>query len=92
MKEPSNKLLHYAVLLIMISVLTGFALGSGLSNHEEKQPVLFYYADNYSGDLSGIIFDKKVYTVIDQNGNHYIVTKDTYDNVRKGNPLSSIVK
>mgnify|MGYP003408147235 FL=1 len=92
MKEPSKKILHYAVLLTVISVLTGFALGSGLSNHEEKQPVLFYYADNDSGDLSGIIFDKKVYTVIDQNGNHYIVTKDTYDNARKGNPLSSIVK
>lgn len=83
---------HYTALLILISVLSGFALGSGLSNHEEKQPVLFYYADNYSGNLSGVIFDKKVYTVIDQNGNHYIVTKDTYDNARKGNPLSSIVK
>lgn len=89
--KSSNKL-HYMALVIVISVLTGFALGSKLSNHEERQPVLFYYADNYSGDLSGIIFDKRVYTVIDQNGNHYIVTKETYDNARKGNPLSSIVK
>lgn len=91
MKESSTKL-HHVALIVLISVLSGFALGSGLSNHEERQPVLFYYADNYSGDLSGVIFDKKVYTVIDQNGNHYIVTKDTYDNARKGNPLSSIVK
>lgn len=88
----SSPKLHSIVLLIAISVFSGFVLGCGLSNHEERQPVLFYYADNYSGDLSGIIFDKRVYTVIDQNGNHYIVTKETYDNARKGNPLSSITK
>lgn len=83
---------HYVALMVSISILIGFLIGSNVSTNEEKQPVLFYYADNYSGDLSGIVLDKKVYTVIDENGNHYIVKKDTYDNVNKGDSLSSIVK
>ena len=59
---------------------------------KEKQPVLFHYADNYSGELSNVIHDKKVYIIIDENGNHYIVPKDTYNRVNEGNKLSTIVE
>lgn len=93
MKISSTKLRH-AGLYILIGILIGAAIGLGLSMYynEEKQPVLLHYADNYSGELSGEIDDKKVYTVIDKNGNQYIVTKNTYDNVNKGDKLSTIVK
>lgn len=93
MKISSTKLRH-AGLYILIGILIGAAIGLGLSMYynEERQPVLLHYADNYSGELSGVIDDKKVYTVIDKNGNQYIVTKNAYDNVNKGDKLSTIVK
>lgn len=78
----------------MFGILIGVAIGFGVSMcyKEEKQPVMFHYADNYSGELSGTIDDKKIYTVTDENGNYYIVTKNTYDNVNEGDKLSTIVK
>ena len=93
MKISSTKLRN-AGLYMLIGILIGVAIGLGLSsyNKEEKQPVLFHYADNYSGELSSVIHDKKVYTIIDENDNHYIVTKDTYNRVNEGNNLSTIVK
>lgn len=93
MKISSTKLRN-AGLYMLIGVLIGVAIGLGLSsyNKEEKQPVLFHYADNYSGELSSVIQDKKVYIIIDENGNHYIVPKDTYNRVNEGNKLSTIVK
>lgn len=93
MKISSTKL-RIGGLCILIGILIGVAIGLGLSsyNKEEKQPVLFHYADNYSGELSSIIHDKKVYIIIDENGNHYIVPKDTYNRVNEGNNLSAIVK
>lgn len=93
MKISSTKLRN-AGLYMLIGVLIGVAIGLGLSsyNKEEKQPVLFHYADNYSGELSSVIHDKKVYIIIDENGNHYIVPKDTYNRVNEGNSLSTIVK
>lgn len=93
MKISSTKI-RYAGLHILIGILIGLAFGLGLAtfNKEEKQPVLLHYADNYSGELSGEIDDKKVYTVIDKNGNQYIVTKNAYDSVNKGDKLSTIVK
>lgn len=93
MKISSTKLRH-AGLYILIGVLIGAAIGLGLSMYYngEKQPVLLHYADNYSGELSGVIDDKKVYTVIDKNGNQYIVTKNAYDSVNKGDKLDSITK
>ena len=36
--------------------------------------------------------DKKVYIIIDENGNNYIVPKDTYNRVNEGNKLSTIVE
>ena len=93
MKISSTKL-RIAGLYMLIGILIGLAIGLGLSsyNKEEKQPVLFHYADNYSGELSSVIHDKKVYIIIDENGNHYIVPKDTYNRVNEGNKLSTIVK
>ena len=96
MKISSTKLRN-AGLCMLIGILIGVAIGLGLSsynsyNKEEKQPVLFHYADNYSGELSSVIHDKKVYTIIDENDNHYIVTKDTYNRVNEGNKLSTIVE
>lgn len=93
MKISSTKIRH-AGLYILIGVLIGAAIGFGLSSciKEEKPPVVFHYADNYSGELSGVIDDKKVYTITDENGNYYIVPKDTYNRVNEGNELSSIVK
>lgn len=93
MKISSTKLRH-AGLYILIGVLIGAAIGFGVSMYynEEKQPVLLHYADNYSGELSGVIDDKEVYTIIDENDNHYIVSKNTYDNVIEGDSLSTIVK
>ena len=93
MKISSTKLRN-AGLYILIGVLIGVAIGLGLSsyNKEEKQPVLFHYADNYSGELSNVIHDKKVYIIIDENGNHYIVPKDTYNRVNEGNSLLTIVE
>ena len=93
MKISSTKLRN-AGLYMLIGILIGVAIGLGLSNYnkEEKQPVLFHYADNYSGELSSVIHDKKVYIIIDENGNHYIVPKDTYNRVNEGSNLSTIVK
>ena len=93
MKISSTKLRN-AGLFMLIGILIGVAIGLGLSsyNKEEKQPVLFHYADNYSGELSSVIHDKKVYGIIDENGNHYIVPKETYNRVNEGNKLSTIVK
>ena len=93
MKISSTKLRN-AGLCMLIGILIGVAIGLGLSgyNKEEKQPVLFHYADNYSGELSSVIHDKKVYIIIDENGNHYIVPKDTYNRVNEGNKLSTIVE
>lgn len=93
MKISSTKL-RKAGLYMLIGILIGVAIGLGLSSHnkEEKQPVLFHYADNYSGELSSVIHDKKVYIIIDENGNHYIVPKDTYNRVNEGNNLSTIAK
>lgn len=91
MKVSSNKM-RKTGLLLMLGVLIGGVIGAGLSHREEKQPVIFYYADNYSGDLTGIIENKEVYTVIDENGKYYIISKDTYDSVNKGDSLSSITK
>ena len=93
MKISSTRLRNDG-LFILIGILIGVAIGLGLSsyNKEEKQPVLFHYADNYSGELSSIIHDKKVYIIIDENGNHYIVPKETYNRVNEGNKLSTIVK
>ena len=93
MKISSTKL-RIAGLYMLIGILIGVAIGLGLSsyNKEEKQPVLFHYADNYSGELSSVIHDKKVYIIIDENGNHYIVPKDTYNRVNEGSNLSTIVK
>ena len=93
MKISSTKL-RIAGLYMLIGILIGLAIGLGLSsyNKEERQPVLFHYADNYSGELSSVIHDKKVYIIIDENGNHYIVPKDTYNRVTEGNNLSTIVK
>lgn len=93
MKISSTKIRH-AGLYILIGILIGLAIGFGVSMYynEEKQPVLLHYADNYSGELSGVIDDKKVYTITDENGNQYIVSKNTYDNVNKGDKLSTIVK
>lgn len=93
MKISSTKI-RCAGVFILIGILFGVAIGLGLSNYnkEEKQPILFHYVDNYSGELSGVIYDKKVYTIIDENGNHYIVPKDTYNRVNKGNKLDSIAK
>ena len=93
MKISSTRLRN-AGLCMLIGVLIGVAIGLGLSsyNKEEKQPVLFHYADNYSGELSSVIHDKKVYNIIDENGNHYIVPKDTYNRVNEGSNLSTIVK
>ena len=93
MKISSTKLRN-AGLYMLIGVLIGVAIGLGLSsyNKEEKQPVLFHYADNYSGELSSVIHDKKVYIIIDENGNHYIVPKDTYNRVNEGSKLSTIVE
>lgn len=78
----------------MIGIIFGLAIGLGLSyyNEVDKQPVIFHYADNYSGKLSGNIYDKDVYTIIDENGNYYIVPKDTYHHVNKGDKLDSIIK
>lgn len=60
MKISSTKLRH-AGLYILIGILIGAAIGLGLSMYynEERQPVLLHYADNYSGELSGVIDDKK---------------------------------
>lgn len=93
MKISSTKIRH-AGLYILIGVLIGAAIGLGLAMYykEDKQPVLLHYADNYSGELSGVIDDKKVYTITDENGNQYIVSKNTYDSVSKGDKLDSIVK
>lgn len=93
MKISSTKLRN-AGLYMLIGILIGVAIGLGLSsyNKEEKQPVLFHYADNYSGELSSVIHDKKVYIIIDENGNNYIVPKDTYNRVNEGSNLSTIVK
>jgi hypothetical protein len=93
MKISSTKI-RCAGVYILIGILFGVAIGLGLSGFtkEEKQPILFYYADNYSGELTGTIYDKNVYTIIDENGNHYIVPKDTYNRVNEGNKLSTIVK
>ena len=93
MKISSTRLRNDG-LFMLIGILIGVAIGLGLSsyNKEEKQPVLFHYADNYSGELSSVIQDKKVYIIIDENGNHYIVPKDTYNRVNEGNKLSTIVK
>ena len=93
MKISSTKLRH-AGLYILIGILIGAAIGLGLSMYynEERQPVLLHYADNYSGELSGVIDDKKVYTITDENGNQYIVSKNTYYNVNEGDKLSTIVK
>lgn len=93
MKISSTRLRNDG-LFMLIGILIGVAIGLGLSsyNKEEKQPVLFHYADNYSGELSSIIHDKKVYIIIDENGNHYIVPKETYNRVNEGNKLSTIVK
>ena len=93
MKISSTKIRNAGV-FILIGVLFGVAIGLGLSNYNrnEKQPVTFYYADNYSGELNGIINSKKVYTIIDENGNHYVVPEDTYNNVNKGYKLDSITK
>ena len=93
MKISSTKL-RKAGLYMLIGILIGVAIGLGLSsyNKEEKQPILFHYADSYSGELSSVIQDKKVYIIIDENGNHYIVPKDTYNRVNEGNKLSTIVE
>ena len=93
MKISSTKLRN-AGLYMLIGILIGVAIGLGLStfNKQEKQPVLFHYADNYSGELSSVIHDKKVYIIIDENGNNYIVPKDTYNRVNEGSNLSTIVK
>ena len=93
MKISSTKL-RTAGLYMLIGILIGVAIGLGLSsyNKEEKQPVLFHYADNYSGELSSVIHDKKVYIIIDENGNHYIVPKDTYNRVNEGSKLSTIIE
>lgn len=90
----SSTKIRNAGVYILIGILIGVAVGLGLTYHnkEDKQPILFHYADNYSGELSGIIYDKKVYTIIDENGNHYVVPKDTYNRVNKGNKLDSITK
>lgn len=90
----SSTKIRNAGLYILIGILIGVAVGLGLQRHNNinKQPILFHYADNYSGELSGIIYDKKVYTIIDENGNHYVVPKDTYNRVEKGNKLNSITK
>ena len=93
MKISSTKLRNSG-LYMLIGILIGVAIGLGLSsyNKEEKQPVLFHYADNYYGELSNVIHDKKVYIIIDENGNHYIVPKDTYNRVNEGSKLSTIVE
>lgn len=93
MKISSTKIRHAGV-FVLIGILFGVAIGLGLPhcNKVEKQPILFYYADNYSGELTGIVNSKKVYTVIDENGNHYIVPEDTYNSVNKGDKLQSITK
>lgn len=93
MKISSTKLRHGG-LFILIGILIGVAFGFGLATYtqNEKQPVLLHYADNYSGELSGVIDDKKVYTITDENGNQYIVSKNTYDSVSKGDKLDSIAK
>ena len=93
MKISSTRLRNDG-LFMLIGILIGVAIGLGLSsyNKEEKQPVLFHYADNYSGELSNVIHDKKVYIIIDKNDNHYIVSKDTYNRVNEGNKLSTIVE
>lgn len=93
MKISSTKLRN-AGLYMLIGIVIGVAIGLGLSsyNKEEKQPILFHYADNYSGELSSVIHDKKVYIIIDENGNNYIVPKDTYNRVNEGNKLSTIVE
>lgn len=93
MKISSTKLRNSG-LYMLIGIVIGVAIGLGLSsyNKEEKQPVLFHYADNYSGELSSVIHDKKVYIIIDENGNNYIVPKDTYNRVNEGNKLSTIVE
>lgn len=93
MKISSTRLRNDG-LFMLIGILIGVAIGLGLSsyNKEEKQPVLFHHADNYSGELSNVIHDKKVYIIIDENGNHYIVPKDTYNRVNEGNKLSTIVE
>lgn len=90
----SSTKIRNAGVYILIGILIGMAVGLGLSCHNKvgKQPIMFHYADNYSGELSGIIYDKKVYTIIDDNGNHYVVPKDTYNRVKKGNKLDSITK
>lgn len=90
----SSKRIRYSGLYVLIGILFGLAIGLGLSfyNNWDKQPVIFHYADNYSGKLSGDIYDKNVYTIIDENGNYYIVPKDTYHHVDKGDKLDSIVK
>ena len=92
MKISSTKI-RIAGLYMLIGILIGVAIGLGLSsyNKEEKHPVLFHYADNYSGELSNLIHDKKVYNIIDENGNHYIVPKDTYNRVNEVNKLSAVV-
>ena len=88
---PSNKI-RYTGLLLILGVLIGGVIGIKLSHYEEKQPVIFYYADNYSGGLTGIIENKEAYTVIDKDGKYYIVSKDTYDSANKGDSLSSITE
>lgn len=93
MRISSTKI-RYAGLHMLIGLILGLAVGLGLCfyNEVDKQPAVFHYADNYSGELSGNICDKDVYTVIDENGNYYIVPKDTYYHVDKGDKLDSIVK
>lgn len=93
MKISSTKI-RYAGVFVLIGMLFGVAIGLGLPhcNKVEKQPILFYHADNYSGELTGTISSKKVYTVIDENGNRYVVPEDTYNNVNKGDKLQSIIK
>lgn len=92
--KVSSKSIRMIGVTVLIGLFLGFMVGEKLTlrSFENKTPVTFYYADNYSGDLTGTIESKKVYTVVDEDGKYYIVTKDIYDSVNEGDSLSSITE
>ena len=92
--KVSSKRIRLIGATALVAAFAGFMVGEKLAHRsfKNKTPVTFYYADNYSGDLSSTIESKEVYTIVDGNGNHFIVTKDIYDSVNEGDSLSSITE